>query len=930
VLLARRSEQELLDGVLSKALGGESGALVVRGEPGIGKSALLGYAIANATAMRVLVAAGVESESEVPFSGLSQLLHPVVDLLKRIPARQGDALAGALALGPPSPGDPFTIYAGSLSLLTSAAEESPILAVLDDAHWLDASSQAAIAFTARRLHAERIALLVASREAEDVFRSSGLPEITLHGLDRDAAAALVARTTGKVIPASVLERIHAATAGNPLALAEIPALLSDGQLMAREPLGEPIPVTRAIERAFLQQLESVSRDAQAALVVAAASESGEIGEIQGACHRLGLDPELLEAGEEAGLVRLDAEVLRFRHPLLRAVVYQSASAPLRRGAHAALAETIDDERRAWHLAAAASGPDEAVARTLEDAALTARRRGGVGEAARTFERAAQLSPAGERRVERLIEAGGGFLLAGQLDRGLARLDDALATTSDVRVRAEIHHLRGRGRMFAGAPMEAHALLTTEAAHIAALDPDKAALMLVDAVFACFTGVRPTLALESAERAYELARGGSGTALVAATVRLADALVFSGEDERARPLLAWSQAQLEETNVLASSELSASRAYALMVIEDFTAAREQLTRVVTAARSASAPAALPLALAFFSELGFRTGHWTQAATDAFEAARLAEETGQISLLGYALSCRARMDAAYGREAEFERNITSALALGERFGIDSLHLLAGSGHALLSLPVGRSDEVIRQLEPVARLVAEAGGIDPGISPWQADLIEALIHAGRHVEAEAELAKLEHMTARSRRPGMLAVSARCRGLLASEEEFEDELAVALRWHEQTAVPFERARTELALGIRRRRVGRRLQAREPLRAALECFDRLGARRWAQLARAELRATGEAVRPRDQTIVEELTAQELQVALAVGGGATNREAAEALFLSPKTIEYHLGHVYRKLGVRSRTELARLLAREGAGRGIAGLAVAGSAPAEAS
>jgi DNA-binding CsgD family transcriptional regulator len=367
----------------------------------------------------------------------------------------------------------------------------------------------------------------------------------------------------------------------------------------------------------------------------------------------------------------------------------------------------------------------------------------------------------------------------------------------------------------------------------------------------------------------------------------------------------------------------------MIIEDYAAAQELLGRAVAAARSASAPGALPLTLAFLSELEFRTGHWTQAAAHAFEAARLAEETGQASLLGYALCCRARMDAACGREAEFKRRIAGALALGERFGIGSLRFLAGSGYALLLLPVGQSTEVIRQMELIARLVEEAGGMDPGVSPWQADFIEALIQAGRLRDAEAELASFEQLTGRVRRPGMLAISARCRGLLAADHEFEDEFAHALHWHEQKEMPFERARTELALGVRRRRVGRRLQAREPLRSAFESFDRLGARRWAEFARAELRATGEAVRPRDQTIVEELTAQELQVALAVGRGATNREAAEALFLSPKTIEYHLGHVYRKFGVRSRTELARLLAREDTGNDIAGHAER-SAPAKAS
>ncbi len=902
MLLGRQPELKRLNGALSAARRGESGVLIVRGEPGIGKSALLAQATGNARGLRVLTAAGVESESALPFAALSQLLHPVVDRLDRLPAPQAKALGGALALGPPSPGDPFTVSAGTLSLLAAAAEEAPLLAVVDDAHWLDASSAAALAFVARRLGADGIAVVVATRQEDDVFRASGLPELVLGGLDRQSADVLVTRVAKRDVSPSVLEQIYAASAGNPLGLVEIPTLLTEGQLAATEPLVEPPPVGQAVERAFLRQLESVSAGMQSGLLVAAAADSDEIRAIQAACRELGVDPGLLETAEEAGLVHLHAETLRFRHPLLRAAVYQSASATARRGAHAALAQATEGDRRAWHLAAAAFAPDETVAQALAEAALTARLRGGISESARAFERAAQLTLDKERRVERLLEAAAGYLLAGRLDRGFALLDEALALAIDPRVRAEIQHLRGRGQLFSGSPMDARALLTTEAERIASLDPDKAALMLVDAAFACFTTVLPKLALEHAERAYELARG---PARLAATARLAEALVYHGQDERVRQLLERARVQLDREDVLVVSGPATSGAYAWMVVEDYAAAEALLVRMVTGARSAGAPAALPLPLAFLSELEFRAGRWTQASAYAAEAAELAEQTGQMALLGYALACNARMHAACGREAQFERDMASALALGARFGIASLTFLAGSGHALLLLPQGKIAEAIRHLDAVARLVEAAGSVDPGVSLWQGERIEALVHAGERGQAESELSKLEQMTDRAGRPGMLAISARCRGLLADDDVFEDEFAAALAWHDRSSMPFERARTELALGVRRRRVGRRLQAREPLRAALGTFDRLGARLWAELARAEIRATGEAVRARREARSEELTAQELQIALTVARGATNREAAEAHFLSPKTIEYHLGHAYRKLGIRSRTELAR-------------------------
>jgi DNA-binding CsgD family transcriptional regulator len=908
VLLGRSQELRQLDQLLANAKNGKSAFLVLRGEPGIGKTVLLNAARARAREMTVLSASGVETEAELPFSALADLLRPILLHLDQLPEPQRLALEGTLGLRPPAPRDPLTIYAGALSLLAAASEESPVLAIVDDTQWVDASSRAALAYVARRLRAEAIALLLATRDSDDVFRYSGLPEMSLGGLDRDEAGSLVSRVAGAQVVPSVVDRLHAATAGNPLALSEVPGLLSEAQLHGLEALDDPLPAGETITRAFLRQLEAVPAELQPALLVASASESGAAGEAHDACRLAGFDPAGLDAAEALGLVTVDAGVIRFRHPLLRSAIYHAAPPRQRRAAHAALAQVVDGERGVWHRAAAAVVPDEDVACELEEAAANARLRGGFHEAARAFERAAELTPADSDRLRRVTSAAGGYLLSGQLDHGLELLDRALASTADPHARAEIQHLRGRAQLLGGAPMEAHSLLTFEARQIEALDPDKAALMLVEATFPCFITVRLGLGVETAERAYDLSQQGDGSARLAATLRLAEALAIAGNDARARQLHRECESELAHADPLVASQVLGTYGYFLMILEEYAASRAVLTRLDVALRR-NAPGALPYPLGVLSELEFRTGHWRPAEAHAFEAVRLAKETGQANILGYTLACLARIEAATGKEREFKQHIGEALELAERFQSDSLVFFGGSGHALLLLPIGQYEEALRQLQPIAALLKERGDIDPSVLPWQPELVECCVHTGRHAEAEEHVAKLEGMAESTQRPWIVAVTARCRGLLAPKSTFEDDFATALHWHEKTPTPFERARTELALGERRRRIGRRSQAREPLRAALETFDRLGARRWADLARAELRASGDSTRPLAGTRSAELTPQELQVALVVARGATNREAAEQLFLSPKTIEYHLGHVYGKLRVRSRAELARRMAR---------------------
>jgi DNA-binding CsgD family transcriptional regulator len=905
MLLGRGGECGRIHGLLDDARRGRSGALVIRGDPGIGKSALLRYAVEHADGLRVLTAQGVESESELPFSGLSELLRPVLACLDEIPPPQAAALRGALALGPPAAGDRFTIYAATLSLLAAAAEETGLLAVIDDAHWLDSSSAESLLFASRRLAAEGVALLLAVREGEPGANDfPGLEGVVLSGLGEDAARALVAATEERTVSAAVFARLYEATRGNPLALLEIPTVLTRAQLSGAEPLSEPLPAGGALERTFARRVAALPPETQQALLAAAASESTAMDVVARAAALLGVRVDALEPAETAGVVRIAGGRLEWRHPLTRSAVYHGATESERRAAHHALANVLTGHRRAWHLAAAALAPDEAVAVALEEAALEARRGSGHAAAATTFERSARLTPDGEERARRLLEAAEDFQVAGQLGRALGLLDEALECVEDPGRRADVQHLRGRIQMLAGGPREAYDLLIAEAGRIEARDPARAARMLADATLtSTMTGdLEETLA--TARRAAELAErvGGAAEGVLAL---LGNALILRGEVEQGYPYLAHAREVFERSDPLAGAFLVHSAGHGSVWVEDYAEARHVLDRVIDAARAASAVGLLSFPLSVRSELDFRTGRWPEAYAGAAEAVGLAEEAGQANQASFSLSCLAHVEAGQGREDDCRLHAGRALELVEATGSESIRTYAWSSLGFLELTLGRPEQARPHLERVTRLVVEHGLGEPGVVWWAPDLIEAYTRSGRSSDAENALAAFELQAKRTQRNWALATAARCRGLLAGDDAFEDEFAEALRLHDRTPTPFERARTELSFGERLRRAKRPLDARHPLRVALETFERLGAEPWAEVARAELAATGERQARREQSGLQELTPQELQIALLVAEGATNREVAAALFLSPKTIEFHLGKVYRKIGVRSRTELAR-------------------------
>ena len=927
MLSGRGPEQARLDALLEEARQGRSATLVVRGEPGIGKTALLKYAVARAQDMTVLSAIGVEAESELAYAALSDLLQPITSFLSDIPEPQAAALAGALALGPPHAEDAFAVSAGSSGLLAAAAEQRPVLAVIDDAHWLDAASLDALRFAARRLASDRTVLLFGMRES-DPSLLGGIPNLTLRGLDVDAAHEILTSAAKRQVPRPVSEHLCAATGGNPLAMLEIIPRLSSAQLSGTEGLPEVLPTGPAIQQSFEQRVSTMQSQTRTAMLVVAASQSGLIRELQPACQALGVSLSALDPAEESGLIENDGLRIQFRHPLIRSAVYHASAGPARRAVHRALAEAATARganlERAWHLATAVQGHDETVAVALEDAAADARRRTGYAAAANAIERAARLSLDDNQRARRLHQAGSDAYVGGHSDRSIKLLEEAASLTEEADLRGDIALTRGRIEMWTGSPAAARRILLAAADQLEARDPAKAALMLVDAASTCFQEADPLEgmirpAYQISKRAYDAARCVGGTPEAAAGGMLGVILIFRGQARDGYPLLERSVAAIQNADSMWLQIQLIQCTGIFIYLGEYDRVRPPLERLIESARSQGAFSVLPYALGHLSDLDYRLGRWNAAAAEAAEAIDLCVELGHRFSLIYALASLARVDAARGAEAECRAHLDRAVQVSGQavtgVGAHVVRILA-----LLELGLGRYHEAVKRLERLESAINhEAAGDEglypePGVFQYQPDLIEGYVSLGRPAEALAVLEKFEREAQDSQRIWALATAARCRGLL--QKDFEPHFEEALRWHDRTPTPFERARTELCFGERLRRARRRGDARDRLRTALETFEVLGATPWAERARNELRATGETARRDYSPASAELTLQELQVAMKVAEGATNKEVAAALFLSPKTVEAHLGRIYSKLGLRSRTELSRRLSQDSTGSSL--------------
>ena len=906
VLVGRATERQRIDVLLAQATAGSGGALVVRGEPGIGKSALLRYAEERAGSMRVLHAQGVEAEAELPFSGLYELLRPVIDLIDEIPERQAAALRGAFGLGPPLDRS-LLIGAGTLSLLAAAGEEQPLLCVVDDAHWLDAASSDAFVFVARRLEADPLAMLFAARDGDPrVFEPPGIDELVVRGLERSEAVELL---QGTGLPEQVVVELHRAATGNPLALLELPRALNERQRIGQEPLPEPLPVTKAIRVSYERRVEALPEATRRALTVAAAEPSGQLALIERACATLGIESSALATAEDAALLDIVDARVRFRHPLVSSVGYHAAKPTERRLIHAALADAVgteDPSRRAWHSSEAAAGPDEGVAAALEESARAAYARSGYRSAAAMLERAAALTPGAKRKAERLHFAAIMHFYSHGIARALMLLDQAEALAPEPEEQGRYRLLR-LALWYYRDSQRAASLLLDEAGR-----PDVNArdAVLAAALAACFRAfVRDAEgALEAARRTRQYAERNADSTDALGDVGAGNGFVAAGRPGEARSLreqaialLRAREWRLEHPEDWIQGYSGVFAGGTLILLGE----HEELHARIAALSAEFVPGdevALMLARGFLGTADFIAGRWTQARAGIGESLRIAKEIGWLGPQVYAyVRILAQLAAAQGAEEEARAQDAAAAPYA---GIAWASFVGAGALALLAL--GR----MQYGEAVERYEAE---VLPRVGPLLlyhdvADAIEAYLRAGRSSDAARWLDGFASQARESGWPWALARAAHLSALSVGGDDYEKAFDEALDAHDRARQPFLRARTELAYGERLRREGLRRQARDRLRSALATFEALGAVPWVEQTAAELRATGEHVRRRTDPDTSGLTPQELQVALVVAHGATNKEAAAQLFLSPKTIEKHLGSAYAKLGLRSRAELARIFA----------------------
>ena len=937
MLLGREAELERCSGLLERVRGGVSAALVILGDPGAGKTALLEHLITAASApgaFTVLQARCLEAESEIPYSGLADVTRPLGGLIDALPHAQARALQAALALGPsttpgprPAGGDRFAVAIATLTLLAAAAETGPVVVTVDDAHWLDSASAEALVFTARRLGTEGVGMVFTLRHTEPwPAHFEALPAMDLEGLDAGAAAALVTQVRARPVPAEVTMRLWAATGGNPLALTSLAATLDEAQLLGKAQIPDPLPVGATIRRGFIRRMTGLPQACHDALLVAAAADVPQLNAVAAALGESNLSVADLEAAESRGLIsiRPGEGDLTFDHPLLRSAVYHDASPSSRRAAHAALARALAGapERRAWHLALAASGPDEPVAADLADAARQAQRRGGHGGAARALELAAQLSPSADRRAIRLFEAAQAAALAGQAIRVNDLLDAGIAAGPDPVLRARMQNLRGRVAMFSASPLRAGHLLLAEADRIEGVDAALAAQMRVEAVPAIGLAGRVHEELKVAIDAHRTAAGlGDDDLAARAGLLLGMARILAGDPQSDRMLFEASLARLAGRPLSADSALDlllylSAAAQALSWVGELDRAANLIAELRERTRDALLPGLLSYVLGMSSEIELRRGRLAAAHAVAAESVQLAADTVAGTQHAFALARLGAAAAAMGLAEECRTSVAHALAVSEEADIWSVPIHGHAALGLLALGAGDPGEAAHALDRAECAAERAGLGHPGVVAYAGDHAEALVRAGRRPEAEQALGRLQAQARISQGTWELGVTARCHGLLAPAVAADSHFTRAQALLEPVSA-FEAARTRLCWGESLRRRRQRGQARRLLDQALETFTKLGAVTWARQTEMELEASGAAVHRTIPTPASQLTPREFQICVLVAQGATNPEIAAKLFLSRKTIEAHLGHIFAKLGVRSRTELTRLIVQNGLGEGAA-------------
>jgi DNA-binding CsgD family transcriptional regulator len=904
-LHGRGRECALLDGVVAAIRGGESRCLMLRGEAGIGKTALLDYLVGSASAVTVARAGGVESEMELPFAGLHQLCAPMLDRRSRLPDPQRQALEVVFGLSEGTPPDRFVIGLAVLSLFSEVADERPLLCAVDDAQWLDQESALTLTFVARRLLAEPIAIVFAAREPSEALRN--MPELEVRGLRDDDARVLLGSEVRLRLDDQVRDRVIAETGGNPLALLELPRGLTAAELAGGFGLLDAKALSGRIEESFVRRLEALNGDAQRLLLLAAAEPTGDPLLLWRAAEHFRLTPAATDRAGSDGLLAI-GERVTFRHPLVRSAVYRSAPVEERRAAHLALAEAtdreLDPDRRAWHLAAAAPGPDEAVASELERSAGRAQARGGVAAAAAFLQRAVALTRDPERRTERALAAADLGLRAGMFDAARGMIAAAAAGPLDELGRARLDLLRAEAAYAESRGSAAPALLLRAAKTLEPLDSQLARETYLDAwSSALFAGelAEPVSMHEVSREAppadhalpselllegFSLAFREGRSAAVPVLARAASA--FAGEGASAEEVLRWGW--------LATA--------AAVMVWDYDTCAEVATRGVDLARESGAFALLTVSANVMAQAMALGGEFERAA------ALVAEADGVTDAIGARVAPYGALVLAglQGHESRAARLIDGTIDEYTAGGQGTAVQYARWARAVLLNGLGRYREAMAAAEEASDDTPELF-----VSVWATvELLEAATRCGDGERAHAALERILAATEVTGSDWAQGVAARSRALVGDGDASDALYAEAVERLGRTRLRPDLARAHLLYGEWLRRENRRVEARTQLRAAQDLFGAIGMEAFAERAERELLATGETARKRRASTRDELTAQERQIAQLAREGLSNPEIGARLFLSPRTVEWHLRKVFSKLGIHSRRELTDTLPQSGA------------------
>lgn len=908
-LLGRRAEREAVERLLAGVRDGHSDALVIAGEAGIGKSALLEHMrrIATDLGFRVEDSVGAQAEAQFAFAGLHQLCTPLLDRVGSLPEPQQAALDVAFGERAGPPPDRFLVGLAVLSLVAEAAEDGPLLCLVDDAQLLDQASAQTLAFVARRLAAEPVALVFAVRESGEgrVLPFTGLPELRLAGLPDEDARRLLAATVPTLLDDEARERILAEARGNPLALMELPRGARPAHLAGAFERPDVLSVPRRVEQSFARRSGDLPAETQLLLLLAAAEQTGSPDLLWRSAERLGISRDAATPARLAGLMEIDHRV-RFTHPLARSAVYGAAAPPDRRRAHAALAAATDvradPDRRAWHRAQAAQGPDEEVAVELERSATRARDRGGPAAAAALLKLATELTPAPERRTERALEAAYAKHEAGDPDDALALLGVAASGPLDALQRARLGLLRAQITFRMTRGTKAPGLLLDAAAELAPLAPALARETYLQALEASFHAGR----LAHGGSLHEAAAAAQDAPPPPSPPRPVDLLLDGLATRCTRGYVASAPELQRALEMLVAHEpatddderywlwLACHVAVDLWDDESFYVLA---SRDVRLARQVGALTTLPPGLSALSSLLVLTGELDRAAALMTEELAITQAAGIPPLP----NARLILAAWRGHEAETTELHESLVREATERGEGATIGLAQVALAALHNGLGNYDQALAAASPPVEhdeLTFSSVALP--------ELVEAAVRSGRPEQAAGASDLLTERARASGTPWALGLAARSRALTGAGRSAEDDYREAIDHLGASRIVSHLARAHLVFGEWLRREGRRQDARGQLRTAHELLSGMGAEAYAARAARELRATGEHPRRRTARSTDELTAQELHIARLVATGATSREVAAQLFLSPRTIDAHLRNIFPKLDITSRRQLKDL------------------------